>query len=146
MRSNIIKMEFTVPDCLVLKIQEYEELTGLLDTTIYVLYDKKEHQYVVRGHRRNRSHLEGCVYSFVCDDANDLADFISYVICKENFWTYVLYNYDNLPESSNDITYEFLFNNDSPVYELAAYDKQIYSKSWLLKNLRMLRNVFNYYN
>lgn len=146
MRINIIKMEFTVPDCLVLKIEETEELTGLIDTSIYVLYDKKEDQYVVRGNRRNRTKLEGCTYSFVCDSASDLADFISYVICKENFWTYILYNYDNLPADSNDITYEFLLYNESPVFELTAYDEQKYSRHRLIKNLRMLRNVFNYYN
>ena len=34
----------------------------------------------------------------------DLADFLEFVICKKNLWTYVLYNYDNLPYDSNDIT------------------------------------------
>jgi hypothetical protein len=139
-------MEFTVPDCLVLKIQEYDSETRLLDTSIFVLYDKKNHQFVLRGHRRNTKRQDACTYSFVCNYAKDLADFISFVICRENLWTYVLYNYDNLPADSNDITYEFLLYNESKTYELSAYDKVKYSRHKLLKNLRMLRNVFNYYN
>ena len=47
MRINIITMENQVPDCLVLKIEEYDIETYELDTTIFVLYDKKEHQYVM---------------------------------------------------------------------------------------------------
>ncbi len=145
MRINIIKMEFTVPDCLVLKIEEYDDVSGLLDTSIFVLYDKKEHEYVIRGKRRVTERHDACDYSFVCEFAKDLADFISFVICKENLWTYVLYNYDNLPYDSNDITYDFL-TDVSPVYELGGYDKQKYSRRKLLQNLRMLRNVFNYHN
>ena len=146
MRINIITMENQVPDCLVLKIQEYDDDSGLLDNSIFVIYDKKEHHYVIRGHRRNTKNSDACTYSFVCEFAKDLADFISFTICKENLWTYVLYNYDNLPYDSNDITYEFLLYNESPVFELAGYDKQKYSRRKLLQNLRMLRNVFNYYN
>ena len=44
-------METAVPDCLVLKIEEYDSETYELDTTIFLLYDKKEHQYVIRGKR-----------------------------------------------------------------------------------------------
>ena len=138
-------MENQVPDCLVLKIEEYDSETYELDTTIFVLYDKKEHHYVIRGHRRNTKNSDSCTYSFVCEFAKDLADFISFVICKENLWTYVLYNYDNLPYDSNDITYDFL-TDVSPVYELSGYNNQKYSRSKLLQNLRMLRNVFNYHN
>jgi hypothetical protein len=139
-------MEFTVPDCLVLKIEEYEDVSGLLDTSIFVLYDKNEGHYVIRGHRRNTRKNDACSYSFVCKYAKDLADFISFVMCKQNLWTYVLYNYDNLPADSNDITYEFLLYNQSPVFELTAYDKQKYNRHNLIQNLRILRNVFNYYN
>ena len=139
-------MEFTLPDCLVLKINEYDAETRLLDTSIFVLYDKKNHQFVVRGHRRITKKHHACTYSFVSNRAKDLADFIDFVICKENLWTYVLYNYDNLPADSNDITYEFLLYNESKTYELSAYDKTKYCRTKLLRNLRMLRNVFNYYN
>ena len=46
--------DFTVPDCLVLKLQEVEEQNSekIIDSTVYILYDKKEHRYIVRGKRR----------------------------------------------------------------------------------------------
>ena len=136
----------TVTDCLVLKIEERETDVEILDTTIYVIYDKKERNYVVRGKRRVTNNIDACTYSFMCKDHRDLADFLSFVICKENLWTYVLYNYDNLPYDSNDITYEFLKEYESNVYELTGYNNLDYSRQGLCSILRMLRNVFNYYN
>jgi hypothetical protein len=136
----------TVTDCLVLKIEEHDAVSGELDATIYVIYDKRERNYVIRGKRRVTETADACTYSFVCKDHRDLADFLSFVICKENLWTYVLYNYDNLSYDSNDITYEFLNENESNVYELTGYNNLYYSRKGLCSILRMLRNVFNYYN
>ena len=136
----------TVTDCLVLKIEERDAVSGELDATIYVIYDKKERNYVVRGKRRATETADSCTYSFVCKDHRDLADFLSFVVCKENLWTYVLYNYDNLSYDSNNITYEFLNENESNVYELTGYNNLDYSRKGLCSILRMLRNVFNYYN
>ena len=139
-------MDTIVTDCLVLKIEERETDVELLDTTIYVIYDKREHNYVVRGKRRVTKDIESWTYSFVCNDYKDLADFLSFVLCKYNLLTYVLYNYDNLPYDSNDITYEFLKEYESNVYELVGYNNLDYSRKRLYSILRMLRNVFNYYN
>ena len=145
MRINIINMETQVPDCLVLKIEEYDSETYKLDTTIFLLYDKKERQYVIRGKRRVTESHDSCDYSFVCNKINDLVDFLGFTICNKNLLTYVLYNYNNLPYDSNDITYDFL-TDFSAVYEISGYNKQKYNKNKLLTNLRMLRNVFNYHN
>ena len=145
MRINIITMETVVPDCLVLKIEEYDSETYKLDTTIFLLYDKKERQYVIRGKRRVTERHDACDYSFVCNRIDDLVDFLGFVICKKNLWTYVLYNYNNLPYNSNDITYDFL-TDVSSVYELTGYNKQKYNRNKLLTILKMLRNVFNYHN
>ncbi len=135
-----------VNDCLVLKIEERETDVELLDTTIYVIYDKREHNYVVRGKRRATEIADSCTYSFVCNDYRDLADFLSFVMCNHNFCTYIFYNYDNLPYDSNYITYEFLKEYESNVYELVGYNNLDYSRKRLYSILRMLRNVFNYYN
>ena len=135
----------TVSDCLVLKIEERDSTSGELDMTVYIIYDKKYRNYVVRGKRSVVNNTDACTYSFVCKDHIDLADFLSFVICKKNWWTYVLYNYDNLSYDSNDITYEFLKENESNVYELTGYNYENYSRKRLCRTLRMLRNVFNYY-
>ena len=138
--------EFPVPDCLVLKIEEHDVETKELDTTLYVLYDKKYHNYVVRGRRPITNVHQSCEYAFVCEDVHDLVYFITFVISKKNLWTYVLYNYDNLPIETDDLTFEFLYSSDYSDYELAGYDKTTYQRKNLIGNLRMLRNVFNYYN
>jgi len=134
-----------ITDCLVLKIEEHDIDTKLLDTTLYILYDKNEHHFIIRGKRFSKN-MESCTYSFKCEFAEDLADFISFVICMKNQWSYILYNYDNLPHTSDEISYDFLKIHDSKVYELAGYDKQKFKRRDLLKKIRMLRNVFNYYN
>ena len=50
----------TVPDCLVLKLEEVECGTNKKDTTIYVFYDKEEHKYVVRGQRKVTKSHKSC--------------------------------------------------------------------------------------
>jgi hypothetical protein len=133
------------PDCLVLKLEEIEKATEKVDTTLYVLYDKSRHLFVVRGRRRWTPNSQSCSYSFDCEFASELADFIEYVICKDNTVNEVLYNYDNLPNSSNEITFDFLHDYDDGDYEISGYNKQNLRRKRLLKNLRMLRNIYNYY-
>jgi hypothetical protein len=104
--------KFAVADCLVLKLVEIERDTNLIDTTVYIFYDKKTHNFFVRGRRRNTPNIDSQVYSFQCEFAKDLAEFLQYVICKNNKVNEVLYNYDNLPAESNDVTFEFLYDLD----------------------------------
>ena len=132
-------------DCLILKMQEY--IDGELDTTLFILYDKNEEYYLVSGRRSAINEKPQSIpYSFQCEYASDLIDLISFVICKKSTISYTLYNYDDLPKDSSHIDYEYLKELDGKVeYELAGYDNQNYNKKELLKYLRMLRNVFNYY-
>jgi len=138
--------EFAVPDCLVLKLEEVDSDTKIIDTTVYVFYDKAEHHYVIRGQRGFTPKYKSCSYSFVSTDVDDLAYFLQYIVCRDNFVNEVLYNYDNFSSDSNDITFEFLKEYDHPDYEISGYNNQKLGRKKLLKNLRMLRNVFNYYN
>jgi len=116
-------------DCLVLKIVEFDAVNNKIDNSVFILYDKREHNYVVRGKRVNGSAFTSEPYSFVCDynDVDTLVHFISFIMCSESKVTYELYNYNNLPISSHDITFEFLDRFIDPAYEIAAYDKISYS-------------------
>ena len=134
-----------VTDCLVFKIQEFDVDRKEIDTTLYVLYDKRRHRYLVRGQRKWTPKHQSCTYSFESEFASDLADFIQYVVCSYNTVNEVLYNYDNLPENPDEITYEFLHDYDHSDYEISGYNDQKLRRGRLLRNLRMLRNVFNYY-
>jgi hypothetical protein len=136
--------DFTiVPDCLVLKLEEIDVPSKTPDTTVYVLYDKNQHTYVVRGQRKWTPSHQSCTYSFNCEYASDLADFLQYVICSGNRVNETLFNYDNLPYNSDDITFEFLHNYDHSDYELSGYDNQKIKRNRLIRNLKMLRNIFN---
>ena len=132
-------------DCLVLKIEEH--IDDVLDTTLFVVYDNNEDTYLVRGKRSSVfGKPETVPYSFYCKYASDLIDFIGFVICKKSKISYTLYNYDDLPNNPDEIHYQYLSDLDGDVeYELAAYDNKKFNKKELLKFLRMLRNVFNYY-
>lgn len=138
-------MEQTFPDTLVLKIVERDNLLRTPDTTLYLIYDKRHRNYIIRGMRRGTHHADAVQYSFTCETMQDLADFIQFVIDKKNRVSYILYNYDNLPEFSSEITFDFLRENDTIDYEIAGYDNRRLKRHSLLRNLRMLKNVFNYY-
>ena len=138
--------EFSVPDCLVLKLEEKDVVSEEIDTTVYIFYDVKERNYVIRGRRKWTPRVQSSCYSFVTKRADDLADFLLYIISKNNVVNEVLYNYDNFPEDSKDITFEFLYHYDHSDYEISGYNDKKLSRRRLIRNLIMLRNVFNYYN
>ena len=139
-----------VTDCLVLKIEEFDKTSEKLDTTLFIIYDFYEDNYVIRGKRADARNVNSQPYSFTYQNTesnDDLIHFIGFVLNnKDNYLSYTIYNYDNLPYSSNDITYEFLKNNESPEYEIVGYDNCHYSRKELTKILKMLKSVFNFYN
>ena len=141
-------MEF-ITDCLVLKIEEFDKTSEKSDTTLFIIYDFYEDNYVIRGKRADTFNVNSQPYSFTYQNTesnDDLIHFIKFLIAKENSLSYTIYNYDNLPYSSNDITYEFLKNNESPEYEIIGYDNCEYNRKELTNLLKMLKSVFNFYN
>lgn len=140
-------MSKVITDTLVLKLEEYDATNNKLDTVLYIFYDSRTDHYVIRGKRVDTITWKTHCYSFECESNKkyDLVDFIQLLIYKGNYISFTLYNYDNLPEYSNDITYEFLKENDDITYEIVGYDRLKPKRSKFLKYLRVLRSVFNYY-
>jgi len=139
------EFEMCNPDCLVFKLEEVERETLIIDTTLYILYDKKNHKFLLRGRRRWTPQTQSCTYSFECEFAHELVDFIQYIVCSKNKLNETLYNYDNLSEDPNEITFEFLRDHDHSDYEIAGYDWRKFNRRRMVRNLRMLRNIFNHY-
>ena len=137
-------MEYTVPDTLVLKIVERDG--HKIDTILYIFYDKSVERYIIRGSRAPTPHIKTCSYSFECESTRHLVDFIQFLIDPTNSSSIILYNYDNLPLTSNEVTFDFLSEYDNLRNEISGYDNVILKRKLLLKNLRMLRNIFNYNN
>lgn len=136
-----------VTDALIFKIEEYDCENNELDTTLFIFYDARTDHYVLRGKRTETSFSKSKEYSFECDASkrSGLLDFIQLVIDKKNYVSLVFYNYDNLPEYSNEVTYDFLSKNEENTYEITGYDRVKSTRSNIMKYLRALRSVFNYY-
>lgn len=130
-------------DCLVLKIEEYD--SKQLDTSLFALYDSEMEQYVIRGCRPN-----GEPFSFVCRSAKQVKKFVEAIICQRNTLSMVLYNYNNLPRTSEEISFAFLLQHEDPKYEVTAFDNEdlesVIKSGHFLQLLKALRNVFNFYN
>lgn len=141
----------TITDCLVLKIVERDCDDSKVDTTMFVLYDTKSKNYIVRGKRSEivgrttNKVINPVTYSFLCDGLKDLVTFITFTICPRNLWTYGLYNHNNLHEFSEDITFEDLQKYLSVEYEVSGYNDKKFDLKELTQNLRMLKNVYNLY-
>jgi len=127
-------------DCLVLRVVEKEKDNDI-DTILFVIYDIKNEHYIIRGKRKDITNYIFVPYSFECDYAGDIADFIGVVMPGK--LSYELYNYDNLPVDPNAITFEFLEDNTSVDYEVVAYDKVKFSYRKIMRFLKILENVYN---
>ena len=142
MNEYMNESTITSTDCLVLKIIETDPDTQKTDTELYIIYDKKNHAFMIRGKRRDTRKITSMPYSFNCDTAADVYNFIEITICRFNLISYTLYNYDNL---TDDNTFEFLHRCNDPAYEIVGYDNISLNKKNIMKVLRTLREVYNYY-
>jgi hypothetical protein len=132
-----------VTDCLVLKISEYftdDEPENIL----YVFYDKILHHFFIRG-AQSSSKFEFYPYSFRCEFAKDLEQFIRAIISTDSKVVYELLNYTNLPVESDDITYEYLEEAETPMMQITTIVSKNYRTKSVINFLLMIRNVFNYY-
>jgi hypothetical protein len=140
---------FTVPDCLVLKLEEINsDDSGIgsdIDTVVYILFDKKKSKFIIRGQRKPTLSYTSSTYSFECNLYSDLVDFLKYIICNQSVVNETLFNYKNLPRDSNEITFESLKTFENRNNEISGYDSKKLTMRRLITNLRMLINISNFY-
>ena len=137
---------FTVPDCLVLKLEEIDvNDNNKIDTTVYILYDTQKQTYIIRGKRKVTPKYNSSTYSFQCSNKKDLVHFLQYIICKFNLVNQTLFNYTNLQRDSNLLTFEFLKEYENRDNEISGYDDTKITTKVLMRNLRMLENINNYF-
>ena len=130
-------------DCLVFKFEEVETDTKNIDTTVYVFFDTNKKKYIIRGKRRSSAKYNSCTYSFDSSSIYEVVNFLQYIICRFNRLNETLYNYDNFPYDSNEITFDFFHTHDHQDYEIAGYDGEKIVRDRLVKNLRMLSSICN---
>lgn len=130
------------PDALVFKIVDTDQC-GKPDNVMYIWHDSATGCYYIRGKRTNGIIREYNEYSFCCVSVFHLVDFISFAVDRLSDLSYTLYNFENLPEDSDEITFEFLTDQDHYSREISGYDTMKYSRKRLAKIFRMMRGVHN---
>ena len=138
-------MSAMISDCLVLKIEEIEATTGDIDNTIYVLYDSVERVYIIRGVRSATYKRVFDTYSFRCHSTKVVVDFLTVTIDGSNPVSYALYNCNDLPYRSDEITSELLDESCVKAAEVVGYDNMKLERKTLRKYVDIVGSMFNPY-
>ena len=161
-------------DCLVVKMDELFAFE--VEHTIFIVYDVREQKYVIRGKRFENNQKQESnpfstpsivqvfdylfqtksekktstyyPYSFSCPLKESLVDFLDFIFSQGSTFRISLYNYDNLPYLSKDITYDFFERHVDESYEISSVydyrsDKKI--KERFEKILDLIQHVSNEY-
>jgi hypothetical protein len=131
---------------LTLCIEERDSLNNYetIVNRLFLAYDTEQESYVVYG-KSERTGIDNEPYFFRSDKSSDMYKFVKFVISKESYSSYTLYNYNNMPFDLEGVDYYFMEANMDIRYELAVYDNTRLTKRDFRKNLRMLKNVYNFY-
>ena len=134
-----------VTDCLVLKLEEFEDNTDNIDNTIYILYDTNKETYIVRGTRSGGVSNIKNDFSYECENVDSLIVFLRYAIGKHNRVNEGLYNFPEMYVKSSNFTLDYLCERSRDSEEISGYMITRIKKSRLKKMLIMLRDLGNYY-
>jgi hypothetical protein len=139
--------------CLVLCFEEHDDSNNYasIDTRIFVTYDADAEYYIINGKRIdlftedsqavNKTNFKP--FMFYANDSSVVVDFIMNSFSKGHNISYIMYNYNNLPEDASDITYDFMENNMDRKYEIAGFDDIKINRSLIKTLVRLTKNMFN---
>lgn len=131
-------------DCLVLKLEEIDTISELIDTSIYVLYDTSIRKYLILGSRLNESGEDPFEeYAFRCASRTHVELFLKTCVCKKNRVNITLFNYSKLPSTAEEITYSELKDMEYSSNEIVAYDNRKLRKFNIKEWLNVLKYIYN---
>jgi hypothetical protein len=132
---------------LTLCIEERDSLNNYetIANRLFISYDIEQQSYVVYGKSVRPVGIDNEQYFFRSDKSSDMYKFVRFIISKESYSSYTLYNYNNMPFDLEGVDYYFMEANMDIRYELAAYDNMRIKKQDFRRNLHMLKNVYNFY-
>jgi hypothetical protein len=150
--SICLNEEKEIDSCLVVCFEEHEtndDGIDSIDTRLFVTYDHATSAYVVNGKRqdifskkgRNKTNLKPFV--FCASESDDIVDFIMLSFSGSNSLSYIMYNYNNLPEDACEMTYEFMETNMDRRYEIAAFDNVDIRRNNIRRLVRLTKNMYN---
>ena len=131
----------------ILCIEKHDKSTNKMsiDTRLFIGYSSKDDDYYVRGKRQDIGSQNFVPYAFRCGSTNDLYDFIEFAVGPRSKTSIILYNFNNLEGYKDDeLTYEFFESNIDRNYEVATYDNVRLERSKITKNLKILKNTYNW--
>ena len=133
--------------CLVLCIEERDSLNNYetIANRLFISYDIEQQSYVVYGKSVRPVGIDNEQYFFRSDKSSDMYKFVRFIISKDSYSSYTLYNYNNMPFDLEGVDYYFMEANMDIRYELAAYDNMRLKKRDFRRNLHMLKKVYNFY-
>ena len=139
----------TITDCLVLHVDSNS------GAQMFVIYDCKTGLYEIRG-KQNCTKLNYSrdihPYAFSCAKVKYIIQFIDILFCDDKLndndnenKTITLYNYDELPDVSENITFDFLLNHTCSSRELFFKSNIKLFKNKCKKLLKMMKHIYNEY-
>lgn len=136
-------------DCLVLCVEEidtdYDNFSDYQKKSrLYVLFDVTYGVFLIRGRRDNTE--PNSTFSFIADSNNQesVVNFIDFFTLDEPI-IMTIYNMNELPLTSEEITCEYLEENSIEENIFLSYRQQDFSKSTLRKIMDIIKNIYNHY-
>ena len=151
-------------DTLVIKIADYgatttEEISPIgIKCCIYVFYDYKTELFGIRcGYHKKDGHTG--TFSYYVDNKDMMIEFLLEYFDDPKRTSVALLNFPDFPVNFDDITYEFLKENDKEKNEISGYkynqdsdnedEEEDYEESYPNKELRrfadIIESVYNEY-
>ncbi len=127
------------PDCLVLQIFANNDIPEF-STKIFIWYDKNQHRFFLRG----KNYESENTFNFKSKKSRHIADFLTLILDKRSFIEVEMYNFTELPEDSNDITFEFLQSDSTVEIIYTNYDYPLQHNE-LKRIIKMLSKIYNNY-
>jgi len=121
---------------------EKTDCETLSDTFLFHAFE-----YVFPSKKKNTS-VSYYPYSFSCPKKESLIDFLDFIFSQGSTFRISLYNYDNLPYDSKNITYDFFESHVDKAYEIGSvfdYHRENKINQRFDKILDLIQNVCNDY-
>ena len=123
-------------DCLVLLIEDSN-----IHMNLFILYDGEKDSFFICGKKVVESEVEWIPYSFYCKSGEVLMNFIDNVM--DETVNISLYNFNNIPLSCDNLTFEILNNAKSEECEIVNYIEDDDYSQKIVDYLRILKNIHN---
>jgi len=138
--------ELQMDSRMILCIEEHDitSTPSNLDTKLFIGWNSNEHEFFVRGKRRDSGDTTYVPYAFHSVIMTCIVDFIEFIIDDGADVSVILYNYNNIDfENYDDMTYEYFEEQQDKNYEITGYNNHKLNRELLKKMLGMIKNMYN---